>query len=48
MVGGPDRDFAVFYDGWSCLPIVALVEYADPATPAAISQFDMCRQIGWR
>lgn len=47
MTAGPKRDFAVNYDGWGCLWITALVEYANPEKQPTVTEFDGCPE-GWR
>jgi hypothetical protein len=48
LTAGPGRQFRASYIGWGCLPrVVALVEYKDPTKPATVSEFDMCKSLGW-
>ncbi len=43
MTAGPQRDFAVTYEGWGCLRrITGFVEYADPEHPPTVTEFDGC------
>lgn len=45
MTAGPQRDFAVNYDGWGCLSrITALVEYTNPEQQPTVTDFDGCPQ----
>jgi hypothetical protein len=48
MIAGPERDFRVTYTGWGCLiRIIALVEYKNPAKTPTVTEFDMCKDLGW-
>ncbi len=48
MIAGAMRDFRVTWIGWGCLTrIVALVEYQDPKKTPTVTEFDMCRDLGW-
>jgi hypothetical protein len=48
LTTGPDRAFEAEYDGWGCLrSVTVLVEYLDPDRSPALSEFDMCAQLGW-
>ena len=48
MTAGPNREFRTSWVGWGCLTrIVAFVEYKDPTKPPTVSQFDMCKSLGW-
>jgi hypothetical protein len=48
MTAGPEQGFKVSYEGWGCLTSIwALVEYSDVTRPPSITDFDMCRELGW-
>ena len=48
MIAGPERSFRVTYTGWGCLiRIITLVEYKNPAKTPTVTEFDMCKDLGW-